>query len=151
MFEVESYLRHQGSTFVSRFDANCYLTITRAMDYFDLAAEHGGDLAGAFAGTRTRFCVISFSSDWLFPTAQSRADRARAERGGGQCQLRRDRRPTRATTPSCSTSRISTARWPASLAAAPSTPACRHERAPDERTESRRCGRRRGTCGSTCR
>jgi homoserine O-acetyltransferase len=73
MFEVESYLRHQGSTFVRRFDANSYLTITRAMDYFDLAAEHDGDLSVAFRGTRTRFCVVSFSSDWLFPTAQSRA------------------------------------------------------------------------------
>jgi homoserine O-acetyltransferase len=73
MFEVESYLRHQGSTFVHRFDANSYLTITRAMDYFDLAAEHDGNLSAAFAGTRTRFCIISFSSDWLFPTAESRA------------------------------------------------------------------------------
>ena len=72
-FEVESYLNHQGSTFVRRFDANSYLAITRAMDLFDLAAEHDGDLAAAFAGTRTRFCVVSFSSDWLFPTAQSRA------------------------------------------------------------------------------
>jgi homoserine O-acetyltransferase len=72
-FEVESYLQHQGSTFVTRFDANSYLTITRAMDFFDLAAEHDGDLAGAFAGTRTRFCIVSFSSDWLFPTAESRA------------------------------------------------------------------------------
>ncbi len=72
MFEVESYLRHQGSTFVRRFDANSYLTITRAMDYFDLAAEHDGDLSAAFKGSRTRFCVVSFSSDWLFPTAQSR-------------------------------------------------------------------------------
>ena len=73
LFEVESYLRHQGSTFVSRFDANSYLSITRAMDFFDLAAEHDGDLARAFVGAKTRFCVISFSSDWLFPTAQSRA------------------------------------------------------------------------------
>ncbi len=73
MFEVESYLRHQGSTFVHRFDANSYLTITRAMDHFDLAAEHGGDLAAAFRGTRTRFCIVSFSSDWLFPTEESRA------------------------------------------------------------------------------
>ena len=72
MFEVESYLRHQGSTFVTRFDANSYLTITRAMDYFDLAADTGDDLSAAFAGSRTRFCIISFSSDWLFPTAQSR-------------------------------------------------------------------------------
>ncbi len=73
VFEVESYLRHQGSTFVRRFDANSYLTITRAMDYFDLAAEHGGDLAAAFRRTPTRFFVASFSSDWLFPTEESRA------------------------------------------------------------------------------
>ena len=73
MFEVESYLQHQGSTFVHRFDANSYLSITRATDYFDLAEEHGGDLAAAFKGTKTRFCVISFSSDWLYPTAESRA------------------------------------------------------------------------------
>ena len=72
-FQVESYLRHQGSTFVDRFDANSYLYITRAMDYFDLAAENGGTLANAFRGTRTRFCVISFTSDWLFPTPESRA------------------------------------------------------------------------------
>jgi homoserine O-acetyltransferase len=72
MFEVESYLRHQGSTFVHRFDANSYLTITRAMDYFDLAADHGDDLAAAFRGTRTRFLLASFSSDWLFPTEESR-------------------------------------------------------------------------------
>jgi homoserine O-acetyltransferase len=71
-FQVESYLRHQGSTFVDRFDANSYLYITRAMDYFDLAAEHDGALASAFTGTRSRFCVISFTSDWLFPTAESR-------------------------------------------------------------------------------
>jgi homoserine O-acetyltransferase len=72
-FQVESYLRHQGSSFVERFDANTYLYITRAMDYFDLAAEHGGVLANAFRGTKTRFCVVSFTSDWLFPTAESRA------------------------------------------------------------------------------
>ena len=71
-FQVESYLRHQGSTFVERFDANSYLYITRAMDYFDLTAEHDGVLARAFEGTRTRFCVFSFTSDWLFPTAESR-------------------------------------------------------------------------------
>src|SRR5271163_4232863 len=72
-FQVESYLRHQGSTFVERFDANSYLYITRAMDYFDLAAEHGGVLAEAFRGTASRFCVMSFTSDWLFPTPESRA------------------------------------------------------------------------------
>lgn len=72
-FQVESYLRHQGFTFVDRFDANSYLYITRAMDYFDLAADHGGQLSKAFIGTKTRFCVISFTSDWLFPTEESRA------------------------------------------------------------------------------
>ena len=72
IFEVESYLRYQGSSFVNRFDANSYLTITRAMDWFDLAAEHEGDLSAAFAGTPVRFCVVSFSSDWLFPTSVSR-------------------------------------------------------------------------------
>ncbi len=72
-FQVESYLRHQGITFVDRFDANSYLYITRAMDYFDLAAEHGGVLANAFRGTTCRFCLISFTSDWLFPTSESRS------------------------------------------------------------------------------
>jgi homoserine O-acetyltransferase/O-succinyltransferase len=72
-FQVESYLRHQGITFVERFDANSYLYLTRAMDYFDIAADHEGVLANAFKGTPTRFCVISFTSDWLFPTSDSRA------------------------------------------------------------------------------
>jgi len=72
-FQVESYLRHQGSIFVDRFDANSYLYITRAMDYFDLAAQFGGHLPHAFKDTRTRFCLISFTSDWLFPTSESRA------------------------------------------------------------------------------
>jgi homoserine O-acetyltransferase/O-succinyltransferase len=71
-FQVESYLRHQGISFVDRFDANSYLYITRAMDYFDLAGTHGGVLANAFRQATARFCVISFSSDWLFPTAESR-------------------------------------------------------------------------------
>ncbi|WP_309606788.1 homoserine O-acetyltransferase [Phenylobacterium sp.] len=72
-FQVESYLRHQGASFVDRFDANSYLYITRALDYFDLAAQHGGVLANAFANARgVRFCVLSFSSDWLYPTAESR-------------------------------------------------------------------------------
>jgi homoserine O-acetyltransferase len=71
-FQVENYLRHQGISFVERFDANSYLYITRACDYFDLAAEHGGVLANAFRGTKTRFCSISFTSDWLYPTAENR-------------------------------------------------------------------------------
>jgi homoserine O-acetyltransferase len=71
-FQVESYLRHQGSTFVDRFDANSYLYITRAMDYFDMRESAGGVLANAFRGTRTRFCVVSFTSDWLYPTRESR-------------------------------------------------------------------------------
>jgi homoserine O-acetyltransferase len=71
-FQVESYLRHQGQSFVERFDANSYLYITRAMDYFDIASECGGSLQAAFADTPVRFCVIAFTSDWLFPTAQSR-------------------------------------------------------------------------------
>ena len=71
-FQVESYLRYQGSGFTRRFDANSYLYITRAMDYFDLAEEHGGKLADAFTGTDARFCLVSFDSDWLYPTSDSR-------------------------------------------------------------------------------
>src|SRR3984885_2127058 len=72
-FQVESYLRYQGSSFVERFDANSYLYLTRAMDYFDIAADHNGVLAQAFRGIETRFCVVSFTSDWLFPTSEARA------------------------------------------------------------------------------
>jgi homoserine O-acetyltransferase len=81
-FQVESYLRHQGAIFVERFDPNSYLYMTRAMDYFDLAADYGGSLASAFKGSRTRFCVVSFTSDWLFPTTDSRAI-VRALNAGG--------------------------------------------------------------------
>src|SRR6201988_4734929 len=72
-FQVESYLRHQGITFVERFDANSYLYLTRAMDYFDLAGDYGGAAANAFRITPTRFFVISFTIDLLFPTPESRA------------------------------------------------------------------------------
>lgn len=74
-FQVESYLRHQGLRFVERFDANSYLYITRAMDYFDLAEPHDGVLAEAFRGAAragTRFVLISFTSDWLYPTPESK-------------------------------------------------------------------------------
>jgi homoserine O-acetyltransferase len=72
-FQVESYLHHQGASFVERFDANAYLYITRAMDYFDLAADCGGDLAKAFKGASMRVRAISFTGDWLFPTSENRA------------------------------------------------------------------------------
>ena len=72
-FQVESYLRHQGLSFTDRFDANSYLYITRAIDYFDLAEEFGGHLAHAFMGSKTRFALVSFDTDWLYPTAESKA------------------------------------------------------------------------------
>lgn len=71
-FEIESYLRHQGDKFSEYFDANTYLLITRALDYFDPAAEYGGDLSRAFAAARARFLVVSFTSDWRFAPARSR-------------------------------------------------------------------------------
>jgi len=71
-FQVESYLRYQGVSFTERFDANSYLYITRAMSYFDLTDEHGGRLADAFARCTARFCLVSFDTDWLYPTVESR-------------------------------------------------------------------------------
>lgn len=70
-FEVESYLEHQGQIFVDRFDANSYLYITKAVDYFDLALKHGS-LENAFSKAKAKFLVIAFSSDWLFPPIQSK-------------------------------------------------------------------------------
>ncbi len=78
-FEVESYLRYRGNQFVDRFDANSYLYITKAMDYFDLTAGRPS-LSAAFDGVKSRFLVISFSSDWLYPSYQS-LDVVRALRG----------------------------------------------------------------------
>jgi homoserine O-acetyltransferase len=73
-FQVESYLRYQGQKFVDRFDANSFLYITKAADYFDLRRQHGnGSETEAFSGARARFLVISFTSDWLYPTYQSKA------------------------------------------------------------------------------
>ncbi len=71
-FEVESYLRYQGQSFVERFDANTYLLMTKALDYFDPAREHGDDLAAAFRRAQARFLVIAFSSDWRFSPQRSR-------------------------------------------------------------------------------
>ena len=71
-FQIESYLRYQGSVFVDRFDANSYLYITRAMDYFDLSKQYQGNLSNAFKNSKTKFFVISFTSDWLYPTSENR-------------------------------------------------------------------------------
>ena len=71
-FQIESYLRYQGSVFVDRFDANSYLYITRAMDYFDLTKQFNGNLSDAFKESKTKFFVISFTSDWLYPTTENR-------------------------------------------------------------------------------
>jgi homoserine O-acetyltransferase len=71
-FQIESYLRYQGSVFVDRFDANSYLYITRAMDYFDLAKQFNGNLSDAFKETKAKFFVISFTSDWLYPTQENK-------------------------------------------------------------------------------
>jgi homoserine O-acetyltransferase len=71
-FQIESYLRHQGNVFVDRFDANSYLYISRAMDYFDLSKQFKNGLVGAFQNHKTRFLIISFSSDWLYPTKNSK-------------------------------------------------------------------------------
>ena len=73
-FQVESYLRYQGTKFVERFDANSFLYITKASDYFDLERQHGnGSVVEAFSKARAKFLVISFTSDWLYPTYQSKA------------------------------------------------------------------------------
>ena len=71
-FQIESYLRYQGSNFVDRFDANSYLYITRAMDYFDLVKQFKGNLSKAFEKTKTKFFIISFTSDWLYPTLENK-------------------------------------------------------------------------------
>ena len=71
-FQVESYLKYQGYSFVDRFDANSYLYITRAMDYFDLYKENKGNLSLAFKNSKIKYCIISFSTDWLYPTSESK-------------------------------------------------------------------------------
>ena len=70
-FQVESYLRYQAQAFVERFDANTYLLMTKALDYFDPAKEYSGDLSRAFKDTKSRFLVVSFTSDWRFSSSKS--------------------------------------------------------------------------------
>lgn len=73
-FQVESYLRYQGKKFVERFDANSFLYITKAADYYDLPKQHGnGSAVEAFAGAKAKYLIISFTSDWLYPTYQSKS------------------------------------------------------------------------------
>ena len=71
-FQIESYLRYQGDKFSEYFDANTYLLITRALDYFDPAREHGGDLSRTFAAAKCRYLLASFTTDWRFSPARSR-------------------------------------------------------------------------------
>jgi homoserine O-acetyltransferase/O-succinyltransferase len=71
-FQIESYLRHQGKVFVERFDANSYLYISRAMDYFDLSKQFKSGLSGAFQNHKAKFLIVSFTSDWLYPTKNSK-------------------------------------------------------------------------------
>ncbi len=106
-FEVESYLAHQGRKFVERFDANTYLYMTKSMDYFDLAAGYDS-VAEALAETPVRFLLLTFSSDWLFPTYQTKGLVDAIRRAGGRSASPRSPART-ATTRSCSSPRSSDA------------------------------------------
>ena len=97
-FQIESYLRHQGSAFVDRFDANSYLYITRAMDYFDLIKQYKGNLSDAFKGSKVKFFIISFTSDWLYPTSENKEIVIALNAAGadvGFIEITRDRKSTR--------------------------------------------------------
>jgi homoserine O-acetyltransferase len=71
-FQVESYLHHQGRSFSRSFDANTYLLMTRALDFYDPAGEHGDDLVAAVSGAQCQFLVVSFTTDWRFPVERSK-------------------------------------------------------------------------------
>jgi len=81
-FQVESYLQYQGKSFSRRFDANTYLLMTRALDYFDPARAHGDDLVATFAAMKAKLLFISFTTDWRFPSARSREMALAALRAG---------------------------------------------------------------------
>ena len=99
-FEVESYLQYKGNRFTQRFDANSYLYVTKALDYFDLSVPAG--LAAAFAHSEhIKFLVVSFTSDWLYPVVSQQGARQRADRGGRRRDLSRHREHAGATMPSC--------------------------------------------------
>ncbi len=93
-FQVESYLRYQGQKFVERFDANSFLYITKAADYYELERDHGhGSIVEAFSKANARFLVVSFTSDWLYPTYQSKAIVQAIKRSGGEvsfCEIEAD-------------------------------------------------------------
>ena len=85
---MESYLRYQGRKFVERFDANSFLYITKAADYCDLEQHHGnGSAVKAFSKTRAKFLVVSFTSDWLYPTYQSKEMVKAMKKNGSGCQF----------------------------------------------------------------
>ena len=128
MFEVESYLRHQGSTFVQRFDANSYLTITRAADYFDLAADYQRRPGQRVPRHKDAVPVGFVHLRLAVSDRREPGDRACAQPSRRQRVVRRVSRPTRAMTRSCWMSRISTAPWPGSCAAARCMPGWRFDR-----------------------
>jgi homoserine O-acetyltransferase len=106
-FQIEAYLRHQGDKFSEYFDANTYLLITRALDYFDPAREHGGDLTATFAKASCRFELVSFTTDWRSRRrARARSSRRSSTTAATSATPRSKRRT--ATTRSCSTIRATT-------------------------------------------
>ena len=137
-FEIESYLRYQGDKFAQVFDANTYLLMTKALDYFDPAKEAGGDLARALSAAKAGFFVASFKSDWRFPPERSREIvKALVAVEEAASPTRRSTRRT-ATTRSCSTTRTTTSSSPPTSTTSP-------PRSARARAASRSCSRRRSS------